>query len=51
MSKSGGIIFNSDIGFRTSPQNMTVTPGLYSDFFHQGNDYNMLTQQGRINTF
>ena len=46
-----GIIFNSDIGFRTSPQNMTVTPGLYPDLLHQGNDYNMLTQQGRINTF
>jgi len=46
-----GLIFNSDIGFRTSPQHMTITPGLYPDFLNLGEDYNTLTQQGRTNTF
>jgi len=43
-----GFEINSSIGFKTTPQDLTVRPGSYADLFNQ--DYAGVQQDARINT-
>lgn len=46
-----GISILSVNGFRTTPQTLTIHPGLYPDVFNDGTDYGSLQQDVRLNTF
>jgi len=46
-----GFEFTSNTGFRTTPQTLTIRPGIYSDVFNFGNDYPALQQELRLNVF
>jgi hypothetical protein len=49
-SGKSGFEFNSRTGFRSSPQNLTVSPGLYADLLNNGAEYAALRQDIRANT-
>ena len=46
-----GIEINSNNSYRTTPEALTLHPGLYTDIFMDNNPYNALVQQIRLNTF
>jgi hypothetical protein len=43
-----GYSLNSSVGFKSSPQNLTVFNGLYSDIFNEGKEYSALKQRLNI---
>ena len=49
--KNGGFKYNSDNSFRSSPQTLTLTPGVYSGFLNDSIEYGQTSQSGRINRF
>ncbi|MDR0865302.1 MAG: carboxypeptidase-like regulatory domain-containing protein [Candidatus Symbiothrix sp.] len=46
-----GLEINSQTGFQTSPQNLTVSPGLYAGLLNDNVNYADLRQDARSNTF
>lgn len=50
-SGESGYELHSRTGFITSPQYLTVSPGLYPDLINRGEDYSELKQDARANTF
>lgn len=46
-----GVELLSQIGFVSTPQNLTVTPGLYADLLNNDSDFPKIQQNARINTF
>ncbi len=45
-----GFEVQSMIGFKSSPQTLTIQPGLYADIFNNGKDFSLLRQKARINS-
>jgi hypothetical protein len=50
-SGNGGFEVMSQTGFRTSPQDLTIRPGLYEDLMNGGNAYSILRQDIRAHAF
>jgi hypothetical protein len=50
-SGSTGFEVNSQTGFISAPQRLTLRPGLYADLLNNGEDYPDLRQDARANTF
>ncbi|MDR3218369.1 MAG: TonB-dependent receptor [Dysgonamonadaceae bacterium] len=50
-SGSAGFEINSQTGFISTPQRLTITPGLYAGLLNNGEDYFDLRQDARANTF
>ncbi|WP_165042836.1 carboxypeptidase-like regulatory domain-containing protein [Dysgonomonas sp. ZJ709] len=46
-----GFEFSSSTGFKSSPQSLTIRPGLYEDIFNNGKKYSALKQKAKINNF
>ncbi|MDP4290458.1 MAG: carboxypeptidase-like regulatory domain-containing protein [Bacteroidota bacterium] len=49
--KENGYEISSLMGFKSSPQSLTIRPGLYSDLFNNDQYYAVLKQDARINHF
>lgn len=47
----GGFKYNSDLSFRSTPQRLTLHPGVFPDFLNDSVDYGMTSQVGKINRF
>lgn len=50
-NENKGFDIQSSLGFKSSPQTLTITPGLYQDIFNEGVKYSALQQNTRINNF
>ncbi len=46
-----GYEITSSMGFKSSPQNLTIHPGLYSDLFNNNRSYAILKQNAKTNQF
>lgn len=46
-----GYEIRSSLGFKSSPQSLTIRPGLYPDIFNDGQEYSILKQNVRTNNF
>ncbi len=49
--KDGGFKFNSDNSFRSTPQRLSLYPGVFCGFLNDSIDYGQTCQTGRINRF
>ena len=49
--KNGGFKFNSDNSFRSTPQRLSLSPGVFCDFLNDSINYGQTSQTGRINRF
>jgi len=47
----GGFELYSQTGFRTTPQQLTIIPGMYADMLNDGLEYPRLQQDARTQTF
>lgn len=50
-SNRKGFRFHSTIGFKSIPQELSISPGMYSDLLNNGANYNLLKQETRVNNF
>ncbi len=48
---NGGFELYSQTGFRNTPHNLTITPGIYTDWLNDGVEYAHLRQDASIQTF
>lgn len=46
-----GFRFHSIIGIKSIPQELSISPGMYSDLLNNGANYNLLKQETRVNNF
>jgi hypothetical protein len=46
-----GFQVNTTLGFKSIPQELTITPGMYPGLLNNGQDYNLLKQETRVNNF
>lgn len=53
MKTSGtkGFLLHSTIGFKSIPQELSISPGMYSDLLNSGLNYDLLKQETRVNNF
>jgi hypothetical protein len=49
--EGNGFELSSSIGFRSTPQTLSIYPGLYDDFYNQGKPYSALRQEVQFNHF
>jgi len=49
--KENGYEVSSSMGFKSSPQSLTIKPGLYADLFNNNQYYAVLKQDARMNHF
>jgi hypothetical protein len=49
--KENGYEISSLMGFKSSPQSLTIKPGLYADLFNNNQHYAVLKQDARMNNF
>ena len=49
--KDNGYEISSLMGFKSSPQSLTIKPGLYADLFNNNQHYAVLKQDARMNNF
>jgi len=50
-SNTKGYQISTSLGFKSVPQELTITPGMYSDLLNTGQDYSLLKQETRVNNF
>jgi len=50
-TENKGFEIKSSLGFKSTPQNLNIFPGLYEDMFYQGEAYSAFRQEARINQF
>jgi hypothetical protein len=50
-SDTKGFTLNSEISFKSTPQELMIYPGMYTEIFNSGNDYSMLKQETRVTNF
>jgi len=50
-SDKKGYQISTSMGFKSIPQELTITPGMYSDLLNNGKDYSLLKQETRVNNF
>jgi hypothetical protein len=50
-SVTKGYQISTSMGFKSIPQELTITPGMYSDLLNTGQDYSLLKQETRVNNF
>lgn len=50
-SGTKGFSLHSTIGFKSNPQTLFISPGIFSDLLNNGTNYNQLKQETRVNNF
>jgi hypothetical protein len=50
-SDTKGFRLHSTIGFKSIPQTLSISPGMYSDLLNNGENYSLLKQETRVNNF
>lgn len=50
-NKEAGAEFVSNVGFKSTPQTLSISPGLYSEIFNEGEDFSTLRQKAQIYNF
>jgi len=50
-SDKKGFSFHSTIGIKSIPQELYISPGVYSDLLNNGVNYDLLKQETRVNNF
>ena len=50
-TENKGFEIKSSLGFKSTPQNLNIFPGLYEDMFNRGETYSVFRQEARINQF